>query len=294
MARVFDVWLMYKELVLDALSVRERMSEEGRWAQHLAPDFAEAECADVTSLRVMRFRRSLERKGLSPQSVHHCLSLLRRLLLKAQRLDLYNGRLPHFDMPRFDNKRQRFLSPEEAGRLLALLRGSSPLWYDISLFALQTGLRAGEIFQLTGKQVCFHSQTVSIFDSKNNSTRHVPLNATAREVLARNLPPEPENLFFTNKGARIIQAGSAFRNAVSKSGVNKGVHDRRSKVVFHTFRHTFASWLIQAGTPLLVVSTLLGHKSIAMTQRYAHLAPDQTRQAVHGLPDLGGVSGMAS
>ena len=210
MPTVLEAWKLYRELVLDALSPRERTSEEGRWAQHLAPEFERVELADVSTRHVMQFRRSLERKGLSPQSVQHCLGLLRRILHKALRLELYSGRLPHFEMPRFDNKRQRFLSPDEARSLLNMMRQTSPLWHDISLFALQTGLRAGEIFQLTRKQVCFHSHTIAVLDSKNGSTRHVPLNAVAREVLQRHLPAEPEGLFFTSSGLPIREAGTAF------------------------------------------------------------------------------------
>jgi len=57
------------------------------------------------------------------------------------------------------------------------------------------------------------------------------------------------------------------------------VNDRRLKVVFHSLRHTFASWLVMEGTPLFTVSKLLGHSDITMTMRYSHLAPDHLRQA---------------
>ena len=288
MATVADAWNMYRELVLNMRSATERKSTEGRWAQHLSPEFAGVRLERVNTLRVLNFRRQLEEKNLSPQTVQHCMSLLRRILRKALRLDLYAGGLPHFDMPRFDNRRQRFLSPAEARNLLGLLREASPLWHEISLFALQTGLRAGEIFQLTREQVSFHSQHITVFDSKNNMSRHVPLNAAAKAVLLRRLPEDPSGLFFTSNGRPIQEAGIAFRRIVSRSGINRGVSDRRAKVVFHTFRHTFASWLVQAGTPLAVVSALLGHKTVAMTQRYAHLAPDQARSAVRKLPLLCG------
>ena len=286
MATVLDAWKVYRELVLDTRSTRERKSTEGRWAQHLGPAFASITLGKVNTLRVLRFRRGLEEKALSPQTVQHCLALLRRILRKALRLGLYAGRLPYFDMPRFDNRRQRFLSPDEARHLLGFLRNASPLWHEISLFALQTGLRAGEIFQLTREQVSFHSQHITVFDSKNNMSRHVPLNATAQAILLRRLPEDPAGLFFTSNGRPIREAGTVFRRIVGRSGINRGVNDRRVKVVFHTFRHTFASWLVQAGTPLAVVSTLLGHKTVIMTQRYAHLAPDQARQAVRSLPIL--------
>ena len=68
--------------------------------------------------------------------------------------------------------------------------------------------------------------------------------------------------------------------------LNEGITDPRDKVVFHTLRHTFASWLVQAGVPLYTVQRLMGHKSIVMTQRYAHLAPDQGAEAARLLSGI--------
>ena len=62
--------------------------------------------------------------------------------------------------------------------------------------------------------------------------------------------------------------------------LNKGVKDPRDKVVAHTWRHTFASWLTMEGVPLPTVQKLLGHQTLEMTLRYAHLAPSHEREAV--------------
>jgi site-specific recombinase XerD len=64
------------------------------------------------------------------------------------------------------------------------------------------------------------------------------------------------------------------------------VTDRRQKVVFHTLRHTFASWLVQMGRPLYTVSKLLGHRNIRWTERYAHLDPEVQREATLGLEGI--------
>ncbi len=70
---------------------------------------------------------------------------------------------------------------------------------------------------------------------------------------------------------------------MERLGLNDGIDDPRDKVVFHTLRHTFASWLAIQGTPILTLKELMGHKSLAMTERYAHLMPDVKREAIKGL-----------
>ena len=57
------------------------------------------------------------------------------------------------------------------------------------------------------------------------------------------------------------------------------ISDARQRVVFHTLRHTFASWLAQAGTPIFTLAQLMGHSDLKMTQRYSHLAPDNMQAA---------------
>ena len=76
-----------------------------------------------------------------------------------------------------------------------------------------------------------------------------------------------------------------FRDTVSDLGFNEGITDRRDKVVFHTLRHTYASWLVQNGIDLYTVMRLMGHSTIAMTERYAHLAPNNLKNAVKTLED---------
>jgi hypothetical protein len=74
-----------------------------------------------------------------------------------------------------------------------------------------------------------------------------------------------------------------FDRTVKCLGFNDGVTDRRQRVVFHTLRHTFGSWLAMQGMHILTIKELLGHKSTAMTERYSHLIPDMKKQAALAL-----------
>ena len=86
-------------------------------------------------------------------------------------------------------------------------------------------------------------------------------------------------IFKSTKGEKIKEVSNAFDRAIEKLEFNKGVTDPRDRVVFHTTRHTFASWSAMSGTHLATLQKLMGHKKIEMTLRYAHLCPSHEREA---------------
>ncbi len=183
-------------------------------------------------------------------------------------------------MPKFDNRRERFLTKEEARSLFFELKIRSTLWYSISMFALQTGLRAGEIFNLKKMDVSFSTKHLTAFDAKTG-TRHVRINDKAIEILKNYIPNSPGEYFFVNsRGNKFNQPYSIFKRCVNICSLNNGIIDRRQRIVFHSLRHTFASWLVQNGESISVIKELLGHKNSKKTERYSHLAPDQTLLAV--------------
>ena len=280
---VETAWDLYKELKLP--SIRKPKTDIRVWEMHIAPYLGAKDLDTVKSIDILLLRKKAEAKGLSPQSVHHVLGLLRRILRKAIQWELYPGPLPIFEMPRVNNDRTRFLTREESYVLLTELKCRSDLWHDISLFALSTGLRSGEIFNLLPEHINLSAKTVAVVDTKSDN-RVVPLNGAAFDIAETYLALNTGSYLFTTiHGNKIQFAGKLFRRAVETCGLNNGIQDRRQRVVFHTLRHTFASWLVQGGTAIAVVSQLLGHSDIKMTMRYAHLAPHQGREAVAYLND---------
>lgn len=180
-------------------------------------------------------------------------------------------------MPKVDNARTRFLSETEANTLLFHLKIRSELWYDITLFALNTGLRANEIFSLKPSSVNISSRLLTVFDTKNSYTRIIPLNDIALRIAQKYLLFNFPFLFSKNKISRV---SLIFNQAVEEVGLNRNIIDKREKIVFHSLRHTFASWLVQKGIDIVIVKDLLGHRCLHVTMRYAHLAPNQRQKAV--------------
>lgn len=275
MITLFKAWEVYRTSRLGISTKNSINTDKYRW-KYIEKFYGNIPLSSITTMSVIEFRNSIQH--LSPQSVRHCLSLLQRIIMKVHHLELYNGKIPHFEMPRFDNKRMRFLSKKEAHFLMDTLWTLSPLWHDIAMLSLNTGLRAGEIFSLRPSDVNLRNSILHVYDTKSHLNRSVPLNVTACELIERNM--SQNNYLFMGKNGQFRQVGKPFKEAVAFCGLNKNIKDRRNMVVFHSLRHTFASWLVQLGLPLLEVSKLLGHANIQMTMRYAHLSPENGARAV--------------
>jgi integrase len=139
------------------------------------------------------------------------------------------------------------------------------------VLSMNTGLRRGELLKLRWRSVDFAHRLLTVEgpDSKTRQTRHVPLNGEAMRVLE----------FWREQsgdGPRVFEICTGFKTAWGHILKRANIASFR----WHDLRHHFASRLVQHGVPLNTVRDLLGHSSIAMSLRYAHLAPDQRREAV--------------
>ena len=263
------------------------LTDISRYRVHLQRYWHGKNLASIRTADIQKYTTHLYKKGLCPQTIKLCLAQMRRVIRRAVLLDLYTGPVPYFEMRKFDSVRYRFLTENEAKILLIELNEVSQVWHDIASLSLNTGMRSGEIFSLRGKNINFDQKNIILHETKNKKQRIVPLNDTALSLIKNNTRRYEDLLFNQErKYQKYEKVSKVFRKAVATCGLNKGITDNRHRVVFHTLRHTFASWLVPRGTPLYVVSKLLGHTSIMVTERYSHLAPDQGYNAVSTLPQL--------
>ena len=194
-------------------------------------------------------------------------------------------------MPSLNNRRERFLTHEEADVLLSELAKTSKTVHDQALLTLHSGLRAGEIFNLRGQDLDFENGMIRVVDPKNKANRTAYMTEAIRNMLKERVPDNPNDFIFKdrNHGEKIESVSKTFDRTVKRLGFNNGVTDPRHRVVFHTLRHTFASWLALegnvGGSSILTIKELLGHKTLAMTERYSHLIPDMKKQAVLALEE---------
>lgn len=285
---------------------REGIDDKSRYENHLQTRFDDKRLDEISPFDLERMKSEMAKAEISPKTISHCLGLLRAMYNRASDWNLYEGPNPvkKIKMPVIQNARDRFLSIKEADTLLKELRRNprykkehrdleDPKLHDIALISLHSGARASEIFNLKIQDIDFESGLMTLRDTKNTETRYAPMTAAVRDMLKRRMPSDGEKqidpnacIFTDEDGAKIQEVSNSFERVVDRLGFNDGVTDRRQKVVFHTCRHSFASWLAIQGTPLYTIAKLMGHKSIAMSERYAHLSPDHKKDAVNGLESV--------
>ena len=224
--------------------------------------------------------------GRKPSTINRELSLLSTAIRFAQKeleWELPNpvsGRkLPE------PEGRIRWITREEAEFLVATARESekAPHLSDFIVLGLHTGCRKSELLCLDWERVDLKRNVITLEarHTKTNRRRAVPLNEDARDALIRRASfrakycPDSSWVFCNKFGERIADVKTAFNRACEKAGI--------TNFRMHDLRHTCASWLVMAGRPILEVRDMLGHQSVTMTERYAHLAPDKLRDAARAL-----------
>src|SRR5262249_21977397 len=168
--------------------------------------------------------------------------------------------------------RVRFLSEDERQRLLEscqVSRNSS--LYTLVVLALSTGARRGELLSLHWSDVDLKRGMLTFCKTKNGETRAVPLTGYALDVLAHHTKIRRHNttlVFPDRTGRRPVGIREAFEYAVKRAEI--------ANFKFHDLRHTFASYLAMNGATLAEIAEVLGHKTLAMVKRYAHLSEAHT------------------
>lgn len=265
------------------------VDDRSRYENHLKECFADKRISQITPLDLEKLKADLLTKGLSPATVKHVLVLFRQIVNKAIGWNLWQGVNPikKVKMPKLNNRRERYLTQDEAASLLEETKDVSQQLHEMCFMSLCTGMRAGEIFGLKWGHCNFEEGIIHIADPKGGEARKVFMTNTIKSMLEEKGKGDPGELVFKAREAdQIRHVSRAFARAIIRLGFNTGIEDPRQRVYFHTLRHTFASWLAIKGTPILTIKELLGHKTLAMTERYAHLSPDHKRTAISSVDDM--------
>jgi integrase len=230
--------------------------------------------ADIEGFKLQR------RSEVSGATVNRELALLKHMFNLAINWDLYLGSTPVRKVKFFQemNLGFRTLTLDEERKLFA---STTPYIHDVASFAVNTGLRIGEILTLTWDRVDLENNLSSVFAHKTHKIRPVPLNREARRLLEYwALGKRNEFVFYNHEtGKPFVDLDAGFALACRKSGIEG--------VTWHTLRHTFASRLVNRGVDIVRVQQLLGHSTVTVTMRYTDTNLDSKRSAVAKLESFG-------
>ncbi len=259
-------------------------TEEHLFKNWIEPIVGNKPLKDITIFDCERIKKRMRTGEKSDRTIEYTLAVLRQVFTWARKFKVYVGANPllEVDKPKYDNRKQRFLSREETEGLMAALKTRSRQLYQMSLISLHTGLRAGEIFALTWGDMDFDRGLIMLRDTKNTETRYgFMTDALKQELMTLTVGKPSELVFKDNAGHKIKSISATWDRLVNDLGMNTGVEDRRMKFTFHGLRHSFASNLVAIGVDLFRVQQLLGHKTPKMTLRYSHMRPDDLREAIN-------------
>ncbi|HEY1707192.1 MAG TPA: tyrosine-type recombinase/integrase [Rhizomicrobium sp.] len=271
----------FAEYVVSNNKPSEQRTKRYTLSASLIPFFGRIEIARIGVRDIERFKAEQIRAGVSRKTINNKLTILRKCLYTAYDWLALKEAPPKVAWLKCPPPRTDYLTPDECTRLL---QHSDGVIGEMILTALRTGMRQGELKGLQWDSLDWlnHSMAVrhsysdytkSLGSPKGNRERHIPLDIDLYEVLI----------------ARRQEAGYVFADLAGRPFNHRKVTAglaavcRRAElrtVGWHTLRHTFASHLAMNGTPLNIVQLLLGHSTIAMTMRYAHVAPSALRTAI--------------
>jgi integrase len=219
-------------------------------------------------------------KQVSPVTVNIELRMLRVAFYRAERWKILNENpFKRVRLMRIPEQQPVYLTKEDFLKLFTLI---SEVWLkEIIVVAVSTGMRRGELLNLMWKSIdlerrLIHVQSINGFLTKSGKARTVPMSEMVFNVIWKKVSLPHGEYVFEFRGKRIQEslATHKLKLYVRKAGLDPRIH-------FHSLRHTFASWLVQDGASLYEVQKLLGHSTLAVTQIYSHLEPQQLRKTVN-------------
>jgi integrase len=253
-------------------------STEGLLRCHLVPRWGPLRLDEIKPQDIANWLAEKRAEGLAPASVEKIRVTFGRSFELARQWGLTGAAINpvrSVPKPKFDNKRERFLTPEQASRLLeAAARSLNPQLFSILHLLLLTGARVSELLNAEWRHVDLDRRAWHIPVTKTGKSRYVPLSQTAVSVIAA-LPtfagcpyliPNPETL----------KPFVSIKHGWQKVRRDAGLPDLR----IHDLRHSAASFMINGGVDLYAVGKILGHADHKSTMRYSHLANETLMRAV--------------
>jgi site-specific recombinase XerD len=273
-------------------------TDDSMMRNHLLPKLGHKHMGTLTPPDVAIFVEQMKSEGYAPGTCNRALVLLRygfTLALRWKLPGVLSNPVKEVKNLRDDNKIERFLTTEQMARLMAEVRESeSGMLQHIVLFLLYTGARKREVLDAKWVDVDWERKSWRLPKTKSGKIRHIPLSVGALQLLGH----------LRDQSASQGEVGHAIRAEWAQRPIFANPKTGLPYVSFfyswdtarkraglpelrvHDLRHSFASFLVNAGRSLYEVQELLGHADIRTTSRYAHLSRERLFAAVEAVPVL--------
>lgn len=248
----------------------------------ISPWFWDVPLAEVTSELIKKFQFERKAEGVSARTVNLGAVTLHHLLTIAHEMGHLESAPPRWKkLPEHDKKQPFSLSVEEAQRALELAKNKGTVWYTLTLFLLHTGARWSETRELLWRDVDLQRNVVKLRaeTAKQGRPREIPLVTVLAEALS--------GLEKLGEGERVFQHWHRGRWFPMPKDARLGKGYPWGDFGAHVWRHTFATWKLQAGISIALVSRWLGHRSIQLTvDTYGHIDGGQHHEEIEQGPTL--------
>ncbi len=267
----------------------EVKSKETHFRKHLLPELGKMRLDEIGVRDLERFKRIKQDEEYNPTTINKILQTLRKTLNVAQEWEIID-RVPKFKKLKEPEPVFDFLEFWEADSLIA---SAEKEWRAMIVIALKCGMRPGELHALRWDDIDFNRTTPLVHvrrsisregrigPPKNSRSRVLPLCDDAVEALIAHKHKNGIWVFCDENGGplRDNKCKHPLKRACNEAGLRQ--------ISWYTMRHTFASHLVMRGAPIVTVQELMGHATIQMTMRYAHLSQDVKIDAVQLLNSRG-------
>ncbi len=254
-----------------------------RWKEEIGYTvLADIDSDTITKIRDKLLNEDVNGKPRSPTTVIKYMASLSTVFTVAVQdwgwLD--DNPMRNIKKPKAARGRVRYLNDDERERLLAACKDSrNKNLYLYVILAISTGMREGELFSLKWQDVYLDGEYLILHETKNDERRRVPVTGHALELLkeyAKERRTDTELLFPSNKDPqKPINVATAWTTARKEANIN----DFR----WHDLRHCTASYLVMDGANLAEIAEILGHKTLQMVKRYAHLSDSHVSNVVSSM-----------
>ncbi len=270
---------LYEEIYLPNAKIQKEENtiniEKAYYKKWIEPVLKDVLLKDIEYSHIDKILQNMSNLERKDRTKNYILTIIIQAWKYAEEYKYVDRKCPAKNriIKKIDNERTRALSIEEANLLLEELKKHSIELHDMAILAMFCGLRAGEIFNLKWSDVNMDEHRIQLLNTKSSRTQYVWFGPEVEEVFKeriKNMNSKIDLIFPGEKGKKHKTISITFKRCVDRIGLNDGVTDNKEKIVFHSLRHTYATWLLEQEANPYYIMKLMRHANFNTMQKYIH------------------------